>query len=195
MSAAMTMRRKWFAPEVVQTSAMDCGPAALKCLLEGFGIRASYGRLREACQTGIDGTSIDTIEAVANRLGIAAEQVMLPPDQLFQGSNATLPALAVVQLPSGPAHFILVWRQAGHWLQVMDPAAGRRWVRREEFLKELFRHELSVPAADWRDWAAGDEYRDAVTQRLAALGVGQRAAAGFLATALADDNWYSAAVL
>ena len=24
-------------PEVVQTSAMDCGPASLKALLEGFG--------------------------------------------------------------------------------------------------------------------------------------------------------------
>ena len=26
--------RAWLAPEVVQTSSMDCGPAALKCLLE-----------------------------------------------------------------------------------------------------------------------------------------------------------------
>ena len=43
-------------PEVVQTSAMDCGPASLKCLLEGFGISVSYGRLREACQTDVDGT-------------------------------------------------------------------------------------------------------------------------------------------
>jgi ATP-binding cassette subfamily B protein len=57
--------RRWLAPEVVQTSAMDCGPASLTCLLEGFGIRASYGRLREACQTDVDGTSIDTLEAAA----------------------------------------------------------------------------------------------------------------------------------
>jgi ATP-binding cassette subfamily B protein len=35
---------------------MDCGPAALKCLLEGFGIPVSYGRLREACQTDVDGS-------------------------------------------------------------------------------------------------------------------------------------------
>ena len=32
-------------------------------------------------------------------------------------------------------------------------------------------------------------------QRMAALGIGQRAASGFIATALADDNWFSAAVL
>ena len=63
-----------FAPEVVQTSGMDCGPAALKCLLEGFGIHASYGRLREACQTDVDGTSIDTLEEVAGRLGLDASR-------------------------------------------------------------------------------------------------------------------------
>ncbi|MBK9588775.1 MAG: hypothetical protein IPO50_09500 [Sphingomonadales bacterium] len=49
--------RAWLAPEVVQTSSMDCGPAALKCLLEGHGVPVSYGRLREACQTS--GRDID----------------------------------------------------------------------------------------------------------------------------------------
>ena len=66
------------APEVVQTSAMDCGPAALKCLLDGFGLHASYGRLREACQTDVDGTSIDTLEDLANDVGLIAEQFAAP---------------------------------------------------------------------------------------------------------------------
>ena len=60
----MSARRR-LAPEVVQTSAMDCGPASLKCLLDGHGISVSYGRLREACQTDVDGTSIDTLETAA----------------------------------------------------------------------------------------------------------------------------------
>ena len=34
----MVVNRRWLVPEVVQTSAMDCGPASLKALLEGFGI-------------------------------------------------------------------------------------------------------------------------------------------------------------
>ena len=85
---AQRKSRSLLAPEVVQTSAMDCGPAALKCLLEGFGIPVSYGRLREACQTDVDGTSIDTIEVVANQLGVAAEQMMLPIDHLFLRSSA-----------------------------------------------------------------------------------------------------------
>ena len=131
-------------PEVVQTSAMDCGPAALKCLLEGFGIPVSYGRLREACQTDVDGTSIDTIEVVANQLGIDAEQMMLPIDHLFLCGTSVLPALIVVRHPSGDTHFVVIWRQMGGWLQLMDPAIGRRWVRRAEFMDEIYRHETSV---------------------------------------------------
>jgi len=66
-------RRRRLVPEVIQASAMDCGPAALKSLMEGFGLPVSYGRLREACQTDVDGTSITTLEEVANSLGLKCE--------------------------------------------------------------------------------------------------------------------------
>jgi hypothetical protein len=36
-------------------------PAALKCLLEGFGLPVSYDRLREACQTVVDEAAIHTV--------------------------------------------------------------------------------------------------------------------------------------
>ena len=85
---------------------MDCGSAALKCLLEGFGVSASYGRLREACQTDVDGTSIDTLENLANQLGLNAEQIMVPLDHLLLDESATLPAIVVVRLPNGFTHSI-----------------------------------------------------------------------------------------
>ena len=47
-AAAAPGRRRFLVPEVVQSSSMDCGPAALKSISEGFGIPISYGRLREA---------------------------------------------------------------------------------------------------------------------------------------------------
>jgi ABC-type bacteriocin/lantibiotic exporter with double-glycine peptidase domain len=109
--------RRWLVPEVVQTSATDCGPASLKCLLEGFGIPASYGRLREACQTDVDGTSIDTMEEIAVQLGLEAEQIMVPPDYLLLEETRALPAIAVVQLPTGMTHFVLVWRKHGPLVQ------------------------------------------------------------------------------
>jgi ABC-type bacteriocin/lantibiotic exporter with double-glycine peptidase domain len=84
-------RRRLLVPEVVQTSAMDCGPAALACLLGGFGIPASYGRLREACQTDVDGTSIDALEDTARLLGLDAEQVMMPVDHVLVEQAGALP--------------------------------------------------------------------------------------------------------
>src|SRR5215831_16790921 len=106
----MGIARRFLAPEVIQTSAMDCGPAALKCLLEGFGVPVSYGRLREACQTAVDGTSIDTLETLACQLGLDAEQVMMPVDHLLLAEAEALPAIVVVRVPSGLFHFVVVWR-------------------------------------------------------------------------------------
>src|SRR5215468_10629289 len=99
--------RRLLVPEVVQTSAMDCGPAGLKCLLEGFGIPVSYGRLREACQTDVDGTAIDTLEVVADALGVRAQQEMIPVDHLFLDGAGMLPALVVVRHSDGSTHFVV----------------------------------------------------------------------------------------
>src|SRR5512144_61959 len=119
-----TPDRRWIVPEVIQSSAMDCGPASLKCLLEGFHIPVSYGRLREACQTDVDGTSIDTLEETAVQLGLDAEQIMIPVDHLFLPQAQilpALPALIVVRLASGNNHFVVAWNQRGPFVQVMDP--------------------------------------------------------------------------
>ena len=99
---------RFLSHEVVQTSAMDCGPAALKCILEGFDIPVSYGRLREACQTDVDGTSIDTIEDLAVQLGLEAEQIMIPADHILLPEAQALPAIIVVRLPNGLTHFLVI---------------------------------------------------------------------------------------
>src|SRR4051812_18513804 len=74
---SMSSSRRFVVPEVIQTSKSDCGPAALKAMLEGFGVRAGYARLREVCRTDVDGTSVDRLEQVANELGLDAEQVVV----------------------------------------------------------------------------------------------------------------------
>ncbi len=191
----MSRPRRRLAPEVVQTSAMDCGPACLSSLLEGHGIRASYGRLREACQTDLDGTSIDTLEDAAVTLGLDAEQIMLPADHLLLPEAAALPALVVVRQPSGLTHFVIVWRRHGRWLQVMDPATGRRWPAARRFLSELYIHQLPVPAAAWREWAGGEESRAALTARLTRLGLGRRQRAGLIDAADAERGWAALAAL
>ncbi len=162
--------RRFFVPEAIQTSAMDCGPASLKALLEGFGISASYGRLREACQTDVDGTSIDTMEEAAVQLGLDAEQVMLPLDHLLNPAAEALPAIVVVRHPNGATHFVVVWRRHGPWVQLMDPAVGRRWVRFPRFLDEVYQHSMPIAGGDWREWAGGDSFLKVLGARLRRLG-------------------------
>jgi ATP-binding cassette subfamily B protein len=189
----MTGSRCWLAPEVIQSSAMDCGPAALKCLLEGFGVRASYGRLREACQTSVDGTSIDTLEEVAGLLGLEIEQITLPRENLFLRAAAVLPALVVVTLPSGLTHFLVLWRLHGRWVQVMDPARGRRWVHHRELMREVYLHESRVPAEDFRTWAESDGFRDPLLARIERLPVPR--SRRLIEEALAGPGWRSIAAL
>jgi ATP-binding cassette subfamily B protein len=182
----MSVKRRFFVPEVVQASGMDCGPASLKSLLEGFGIHASYGRLREACQTDVDGSSIDTMEEIARRLGLDAEQIMLPVDHLLLPEARALPAIVVVRLPSGSTHFVVVWRRHGPLVQLMDPATGRRWVTVRRFLEDVYIHRTAVPSKAWREWAGSEVSRDTLLRRLRSLGIGGRA---LVENALADPSW------
>jgi ATP-binding cassette subfamily B protein len=182
-----SQKRRFFAPEVIQTSALDCGPAALKCLLEGFGVNISYGRLREACQTSVDGTSIDTLETVAQALGLDAEQVMVPLDHLLLEESESLPALVVLRLPSGITHFVVVWRVKGDWVQVMDPGRGRRWARRASFLRDVYRHALVLPAEAFREWAGSDGFTAPLARRMRALAITDGEA--LIERALADPGW------
>ena len=197
MSAPMagTPKRRLLVPEVVQTSAMDCGPAALKSFLGGFGVEVGYDRLREICQTDVDGTTIDTMEDVAVQLGLAAEQVLLPVDHLLYDEARAWPAILVSSNPSGGSHFIVVWRRLGPWVQVMDPKVGRRRVRLTDLLGELYVHELAVPAADWREWAGSEDYLAVLRRRIGVLKVPPAAREELLARALGDPGWRALAVL
>jgi ABC-type bacteriocin/lantibiotic exporter with double-glycine peptidase domain len=183
------MKRRWLAPEVIQTSAMDCGPATLKCLLQGYGVHASYDRLREACQTDVDGSSIDTLEEIAASLGLLAEQILLPADHLLLPETHALPCIAVTRLPSQDLHFIVIWRQYGSLFEVMDPSIGRRWVTRASLIDEIYRHTMRVPSADWRDWAATDEFLAPLKRRIQRLGLDQAMIAALVSEALADPGW------
>jgi ATP-binding cassette subfamily B protein len=182
-------------PEVVQTSAMDCGPAALAALLNGCGIDVSYPRLREACQTDVDGTSIDTLEDLAQRFGLDAEQVMLPDDFLLDPGNGHLPCIAVVTLPSGLTHFVVIWRVFLGWYEVMDPARGRAWVRRRELESILYEHELEVPAQDWLDYAGSEPFLGAIRRGLKALSIKPSTVDELMADAIQGGEWRSFATL
>ncbi|HVK39614.1 MAG TPA: ATP-binding cassette domain-containing protein [Candidatus Kapabacteria bacterium] len=194
MSATPT-RRRLLAPEVVQTSAMDCGPASLKSLLEGHGISIGYGRLRDACQTEVDGSSIDTMEDIARQLGLDAGQVMVPPAHLLLEESRSLPAIVVVRQPNGFTHFVVLWRVHGPLVQIMDPAVGRRWRTARSLADELYVHRMPVPEAMWTRFAHGDEFLRPLARRLRTLGLPRSRAELLIDSAAADEGWHPLASL
>ncbi|HEX7795013.1 MAG TPA: cysteine peptidase family C39 domain-containing protein, partial [Vicinamibacterales bacterium] len=188
-------RRRFLVAEVIQTSAIDCGPASLKALLDGFHIPTSYGRLREACQTDVDGTSIDTLEVVAEQLGLDAQQILVPLDHVLLSEASTLPSIVVVRGANGTAHFIVAWRRHGPFVQVMDPARGRLWLTRQSFLDQLVVHSMSVPAIAWREWAGSEAFLTPLRKRLREIGLTKKLANGLLEQALADPSWRGLAAI
>jgi ATP-binding cassette subfamily B protein len=188
-------RRRFFAPEVLQTSSMDCGPASLKCLLEGFGICISYPRLQEACQTDLDGTSINVIEQIGACLGLDAQQIMIPVDHLLLRAARALPALLVTRHGNNMLHFLVAWRRCGPVVQIMDPAKGRRWLRPRNLSDELYVHVQKVSANGWREWAGSVEFLDCVGERLAQLGLSYQLRQRLAAGAASDPSWRGLAAL
>lgn len=172
---------------------MDCGPVCLATVLAGFGRPVPLETLRDLCRTQVDGTSIDDLEVAAGVLGLSAEQVLVPVDHLAIPAARLLPAIVVVRTAEGLAHFVVVWRRIGRHLQIMDPEVGRRFVPIDRFLREVWVHELEVPANDWREWGASDDFL--VPLRHRAREVGGEAAGRWVEDALADPGWRSLGAL
>ncbi len=135
------------------------------------------------------------MEEVAGRLGLEAEQVLVPLDHLFIPEARCLPAIVVVRHPNGVTHFVVVWRRHGGLLQVMDPATGRRWPGLRQFLDEVYLHRMPVPAAGWREWAGSEEFQAPLSARLRDLGLAADETAALLGEALADPGWRPLAAL
>src|SRR5260370_27288410 len=114
---------------------------------------------------------------------------MLPVDHVLLSSEHVLPAIAVVRHPSGVTHFIIIWRTHGPFLQLMDPATGRRWVRRRRFLNELYVHTMPVRAVGWREWAGSTEFLEPLQERLSELKIFAGASTRLLRVALDDSSW------
>ncbi len=184
-------------PEVRQHSTLDCGPAALQSVLEGYGIHVAYEKLVAECEYDPrEGTSIDKMEDVANRLGLNAEQIMLPADHVFLPGGHRGPALVILRAPEKLSHFLVLWRASGERVMTMDPATGRRaWLERDDLLKRIYLHEMSVPAKAWNSWSHSEGFRAGLVERMRRLGLPPGASERLWSEAVRDPSTTSVAAL
>jgi ABC-type multidrug transport system fused ATPase/permease subunit len=158
-----------------------------------MGLSIEYRALREACQTDVDGSSIDTLEELARHLGLDAEQVMLPLDHVFLSEARALPAIVVTLSPGGRPHFVVLWRRFGPFVQIMDPATGRHVTTLRSLISRLYQHTTPIPGAMWREWAGTDEAVAALRRRMTNLGAVE--AMSTISEALEDPLYGSIAAL
>ena len=103
---------------VRQQKNSDCGPAALKMVLDHHGITgATLAELELATGTGPDGTSMLALKRAAEARGLDGQGLRLPVERL---DDIPLPAIAHVH----GDHFVVI-RSAGEELVVDDPSLGR----------------------------------------------------------------------
>ena len=103
---------------VRQQKTSDCGPAALKMVLDHHGITgATLAELELATGTGPDGTSMLALKRAAEARGLNGQGLRLPVERL---DDIPLPAIAHVH----GDHFVVI-RSAGEELVVDDPSLGR----------------------------------------------------------------------
>src|SRR6185295_18455158 len=111
--------KSFFVTGVIHTSLRDCGPAALKAVLQGFAIAVDYDALRERCQTDVDGTSIDALAHLGAELGLESHEILVPRDHFLLPEADCLPAIVVTNSGGGLLHFLVVWNAVGPFVQLM----------------------------------------------------------------------------
>jgi HlyB family type I secretion system ABC transporter len=107
-------------------SAVECGAACLAMILSYYGRRTSVSEIRERQGVGRDGLSAFSIVQAARNYGLRVKALSLQTSDL---RPIHLPAL----VHWGFNHFLVVERWSPRYVDVVDPASGRKRMTADEF--------------------------------------------------------------
>jgi ATP-binding cassette subfamily B protein len=113
-------------PELRQVTAVECGAACLAMILNYYGYATSISDVQERCGVGRDGLTALEIVKSARLYGFRVRAVSVKQDEF---RFVSLPAIVHWEFN----HFLVVERWSENWVDVLDPAMGRRKLTLEEF--------------------------------------------------------------
>lgn len=113
-------------PVLMQMTAVECGAACLAMILSYYWRKTSVSEVRDRCRVGRDGLSALDIVKAARTYGLRVRAVSLQENDL---RLISLPAIIHWEFN----HFLIVERCSPTWVDVVDPAIGRRRLLSEEF--------------------------------------------------------------
>jgi ABC-type bacteriocin/lantibiotic exporter with double-glycine peptidase domain len=129
-------------PFVLQTTIADCGAACLAMVLGFHGRHVRLDEVREVAGIDRDGADAQALVEAGRAFGLRGRGVRIdgPDDLAFLGRGAIL--------HWGFRHFVVLDRLTRRGAVVLDPAAGRREVSRQELDEELTGVALIFEATD-----------------------------------------------
>lgn len=113
-------------PELIQTSAVECGAACLAMILGYYGRKTSVAEIREKCGVGRDGLSALRMVQAARSYGLRVRTISLRVNDF---RFVPLPAIIHWQFN----HFLVLERWSPSFVDVVDPASGRKRLTAQEF--------------------------------------------------------------
>lgn len=119
----VTLRR---VPEIRQMMAVECGAACLAMVMNYYGRSTSISEVQERCGVGRDGLSALSIVKAARQYGLRVRAISLKKNDF---RNVEFPAIIHWEFN----HFVVIERWTPRYVDLVDPALGRRRLTPEEF--------------------------------------------------------------
>ncbi len=119
-------RKRPRVPVLQQISIVECGAVCLAMLLSYYGRKTTVSEVREQCGVGRDGLSALSLVKSARKYGMRVRAVSLEENDFC---FVTLPAIVHWEFN----HFLVVERWSPKFVEVVDPASGRRRMSAKEF--------------------------------------------------------------
>ncbi len=114
-------------PHLQQQSTSDCGAACLVMIGKYWGKRFSLNLVREMANVGRSGTSLKSLAKAAETLGFHARPVRASLSGLADQKNPWIAHWEGI-------HYVVIYKVQGQRILVSDPAEGKRWLPKSEFL-------------------------------------------------------------
>jgi ATP-binding cassette, subfamily B, bacterial len=128
MASFWQSKLRWKVPLVLQLTAVECGAACLAMILSYYGRQTRVREIRDGYGIGRDGLSAMDIIRAARSYGMRVRAISLR-GQIDEFRFVSLPVIIHWEFN----HFMVVERWSAKYVDVVDPAVGRKRLSREAF--------------------------------------------------------------
>ena len=121
---------------ILQHDQRDCGAACLAMVAAHYGLKDTISQFRSLTKTDRTGTNLYGLVDGAKRIGLHAEALSGPPEELMGGirkGEIRFPFIAHTVSEGAMLHYVVVYGLRRGKFLVADPGRGKRRLKPEEF--------------------------------------------------------------